>query len=70
MKPNPKLVQIGDEKYNVDAIARMVDAAAKAAYGGSERTMIELIARLIRAQDAEIKRLRSQADNVNSEHPS
>ena len=38
----------------------MIDAEAKGAYGGSERTMIELVARLIRAQEAEIKRLRKQ----------
>jgi len=54
------LTVLGDEKYNVPAILRMIDAEAKGAYGGSERTMIELVARLIRAQEAEIKRLRKQ----------
>lgn len=62
------LTQIGDEKYNVPAILRMIDAEAKGAYGGSERAMIELVARLIRAQDAEIKRLTS-SDGAKHEMP-
>jgi len=59
MRSPARLTELGNEKFNVPAILRMVDAEARAAYGGSERTMIELVARLIRAQEAEIKRLRS-----------
>lgn len=53
------LTQIGNEKYNVPAILHMIDAEARGAYGGSERTMIQLVASLIRAQHAEIERLRT-----------
>lgn len=52
-----KLQLISGEKFNVEAILRHLDNEAKEAYGGSERTMVELIARLIRAQQAEIKKL-------------
>jgi hypothetical protein len=52
------LQTIGRECFNVPAILRIVDNAAKEVYGGSERGMIELVARLIRAQQAEIERLR------------
>jgi hypothetical protein len=55
------LTQLGAEKYNIPAILRMVDAEARGAYGGSERTMIELVARLIRTQQAEIERLRGES---------
>jgi len=62
MRSPTSLTDLGAEKFNVPAILRIIDAEAKGAYGGSERTMIELVARLIRAQDAEIKRLRSTSD--------
>lgn len=50
------LQQLGDEKFNVAAILQFIDAEAARAYGGSERTQIALVARLIRAQQREIKR--------------
>jgi hypothetical protein len=52
-----QLTQLGAEQFNVPAILRMLDAEAKAAYGGSERTQIELVARLVRAQQAEAERM-------------
>lgn len=60
-----QLMQLGNEAFNVPAILRMLDAEAKGAYGGSERTQIELVARLCRAQQAEIERLRTIVRSVN-----
>jgi len=53
------LQKIGNEHFDVTRILRHVDAAAKE-FRNSERTMTELVARLIRAQQAEIERLRNE----------
>ena len=51
-----QLTSLGNEKFNVPAILRILDAEAKSVYGGgSERTQIKLVARLIRAQIIEIE---------------
>jgi len=57
-----KLTQLGNELFSVPAILRFIDAEARGAHGGSERTQIELIARLVRAQQAEIERLKAAID--------
>lgn len=54
-----KMTKINGSHYNLPSILRMVDAEARAARGGSERTMIEMVARLIRDQQAEIARITS-----------
>ncbi len=62
-----QLTRLGNEAFNVPAIARYLDAEAKAVYGGSERTQIELVARLVRAQQTEIERLVRELAEVRAE---
>lgn len=64
-----QLTQLGNESFNVPAIARFMDAEAKAAYGGSERTQIELVARLVRAQQSELEELRDRLTKINDNWP-
>lgn len=63
------LTTINGAKYNVPAILRMIDAEARGAYRGSERTMIELVARLIRDQQAEIVALRTASTSSDAVGP-
>lgn len=63
-----QLTPLGNEQFNVPAILRFIDAEAKNAYGGSERTQIDLIARLVRAQQAEIERRYKDLAKANAQH--
>jgi hypothetical protein len=65
-----QLTPLGNERFNVPAILHFIDAEAKNAYGGSERTQIQLVARLVRAQRCEIERLRGVLKEIADARPS
>jgi hypothetical protein len=54
MSDETQLVLVGVEKFNLRGILRRLDAEAEAVPSGSERTAIQLVARLVRAQAIEI----------------
>lgn len=57
-----------DEKFNIDAILRTMQAELSDAYG-SAKTMLKLWSRCIHSQQAEIERLRAKLDPENREPP-
>jgi len=54
------LTKIGNESFNIERILKHVEAAAEVAWSGSERTMINLVARLIRLQKQRIQELEAR----------
>ena len=62
-----ELIQVGDAKYNIPFILKMLDQEAAEA-GGSVRTQIKCVADLVRAQQAEIARLTAALATANANH--